>query len=52
MVERKSVYIISYRPARKEKVVFGFDAYARTLAELIAFRENETSLVIGMAISL
>ncbi len=29
MEERKPVYIISDGPARKDKVVFGFEAYAR-----------------------
>ena len=48
MRNTKSVYIISDSPALKEKVVFGFDAYARTLAELIAYRENKTPLVIGI----
>ena len=59
MSKRKPVYIISDDPARKdkvvsddpahkEKVVFGFEAYARTLAELIAFRDNRTPMVIGI----
>ncbi len=42
------VFIISDDPARKDKVVFGFEAYARTLAELIAFRNNRTPMVIGI----
>ena len=48
MSERKPVYIISHDPAHKDKVVFGFEAYARTLAELIAFRDNRTPLVVGI----
>jgi predicted KAP-like P-loop ATPase len=48
MNKRKPVYIISDDPARKNKVVFGFEAYARTLAELIAFRDNRTPLVVGI----
>ena len=35
-------------PAPKNKVVFGFEAYARTLAELIAFRDNRTPMVVGI----
>ena len=31
MSERKPVYIISDDPAPKDKIVFGFEAYARTL---------------------
>ena len=48
MNKRKPVYIISDDPARKDKVVFGFEAYARTLAELISFRDNRTPLVVGI----
>ena len=47
MSERKPIYIISDDPARKDKVVFGFEAYARTLAELIAFGDNRTPMVVG-----
>lgn len=45
--ETKPVYIISDLP-EKASVNFGFDAYAKTLAELIANKYNETPLVIGV----
>lgn len=47
MKDSKLVYIISDSP-EKESVEFGFDAYARTLADLIANKENKTPLVIGI----
>ena len=43
----KPVYIISDEP-EKSSDLFGFDAYAKTLAELIANKDNKTPLVIGV----
>ena len=43
----KPVRIISDAPV-KEKAQFGFDAYINTISDLIAFKENETPLVIGV----
>lgn len=45
--EIKPVRIISDAPV-KEKAQFGFDAYINTISDLIAFKENETPLVIGV----
>jgi len=45
MPEKKPVHIINDNPAR-EDALFGFDAYARTLAEMIASKGNKTPLVI------
>lgn len=45
--ETKPVKIISDLP-ETESVNFGFDAYARTLAELIANKDNKTPLVVGV----
>lgn len=41
------VHIISDSP-EKGAALFGFDAYAKTLAELIAYRDNKTPMVIGV----
>ncbi|MDM8543399.1 SUMF1/EgtB/PvdO family nonheme iron enzyme [Desulfococcaceae bacterium HSG9] len=41
------VYVISDNP-EKEKALFGFDAYAKTIGGLIANKENKTPLVIGI----
>ena len=45
--ENKPVYIISDEP-EKDSELFGFGAYAKTIAELIANKENKTPLVIGI----
>ncbi|MGR3179234.1 MAG: SUMF1/EgtB/PvdO family nonheme iron enzyme [Candidatus Anammoxibacter sp.] len=45
--KHKPVYIISDEPQASSKL-FGFDAYAKTLAELIANKDNKTPLVIGV----
>jgi formylglycine-generating enzyme required for sulfatase activity/Cdc6-like AAA superfamily ATPase len=47
MVDTKSVYIISDSP-EKDSSLFGFDAYARTIAGLIANKRNKTPIVIGI----
>ncbi len=47
MPDYEPVYIISDSPAKKS-VVFGFDAYAKTVADLIANKNNKTPLVIGI----
>ncbi|CAB5121397.1 hypothetical protein D3OALGA1CA_2621 [Olavius algarvensis associated proteobacterium Delta 3] len=47
MADEKPVYVISDQPERDE-VAFGFDADARTLAELISYGKNETPLIIGI----
>lgn len=47
MPENHSVYIISDAP-EVETPAFGFDAYARTIAGLIANKKNKTPLVIGI----
>ncbi len=47
MTDNNPVYIISDSP-EKESNLFGFDAYAKTIAELIAYKENKTPLVIGI----
>jgi predicted KAP-like P-loop ATPase len=47
MPDNSPVYIISDSP-EKESNLFGFDAYAKTIAELIAYKENKTPLVIGI----
>ncbi len=49
----KPAYIISDEPfgndsSDENNAGFRFDAYAKTLAELIAFKENKTPLVIGV----
>ena len=41
------VYVISDNP-EKEKALFGFDVYAKTIGGLIANKENKTPLVIGI----
>ncbi len=50
MTEVKPVHIISDNPGggTSADTAFGFDAYAQTLAGLIANRKNETPLVIGI----
>jgi predicted KAP-like P-loop ATPase len=45
--EDKPVYIISDEP-EKDSDLFGFDAYAKTIAGLIANKDNKTPLVIGI----
>ena len=45
--EGKPVYIISDEPEENSDL-FGFDAYAKTIAGLIANKENKTPLVIGI----
>jgi len=47
MIEIKPVTIISDNP-EKESIMFGFDAYAKTITGLIANKENKTPLVIGI----
>jgi predicted KAP-like P-loop ATPase len=47
MSEHKPIKIISDKP-EKDNVAFGFDAYSKTIAELIANKENQTPLVIGI----
>ncbi|MBI5207086.1 MAG: hypothetical protein HY934_04770 [Candidatus Firestonebacteria bacterium] len=47
MSQSKPVYIISDKPEEDSKY-FGFDAYAKTIAELIAYKKNKTPLVIGI----
>ena len=43
MADNKPVYIISDSP-EKDSDLFGFDAYAKTIAELIAHKKNKTPL--------
>ena len=45
--ENKPVYIISDNP-EKDSGLFGFDGYAKTISEIIAYKENKTPLVIGI----
>jgi len=47
MPNSKPVYIISDSPEKKSDL-FGFDSYGKTLADLIAYKENKTPLVIGI----
>ncbi|MFQ5588092.1 MAG: P-loop NTPase fold protein, partial [Nitrospiria bacterium] len=47
MNEKTAVDIISDQPEEASDL-FGFDAYAKTLAELIANKNNRTPLVIGI----
>ncbi len=47
MAENEPVYIISDNP-EKDSGLFGFDGYAKTIAELIAYKDNKTPLVIGI----
>jgi len=47
MANEKPVYIISDAP-ELDTVLFGFEGYARTLAGLIANKENKTPMVIGI----
>ena len=47
MAENEPVYIISDNP-EKDSRLFGFDGYAKTIAELIAYKDNKTPLVIGI----
>jgi formylglycine-generating enzyme required for sulfatase activity len=44
---KKPAYIISDEP-EKQKPGFGFDGYAHTIADLIAYKKNRTPLVIGI----
>ena len=46
-IENKPVYIISDE-SEENSNLFGFDACAKTIAELIANQENKTLLVIGV----
>lgn len=47
MTEQNPTYIISDLP--EDKVVdFNFDTYAKTIADLIAYKKNRTPLVIGV----
>ncbi len=47
MNDKKAIYIIS--DAHEEKnVSFGFEGYAKTLTEIIAYKENKTPLTIGV----
>ena len=45
--ENRPVYIISDEPEENSDL-FGFDAYASTIAGLIANKDNKTPLVIGI----
>lgn len=47
MSDNRPVYIISDNP-EKDSQLFGFDVYAKTISELIAFKDNKTPLVIGI----
>ena len=47
MADYKPIRIIGDN-AEKDNVAFGFDAYSKTIAELIANKENRTPLVIGI----
>ncbi len=47
MDQSKPVYIIDDIPLNNART-FGFDAYARTISDLIAYKENKTPLVIGI----
>ena len=47
MIESKPTHIISDMP-EKEAVEFNFDAYAKTIADLIANKNNKTPMVIGV----
>jgi iron(II)-dependent oxidoreductase len=47
MTKVKPVAIISDIP-EKENVGFGFEAYIKTISDLITYKENETPLVIGI----
>lgn len=47
MAAYKPVKIISDNPERKN-IAFGFDAYAKTIAEVIVSKNNNTPLVIGI----
>jgi len=47
MMEVKPVYIISDNPELKA-VKFGYDAYARTIAGIVANKANKTPMVIGV----
>lgn len=46
--DKKPVRIISDHPEKPEKISFGFEHYIEILSELIANKENETPLVIGV----
>lgn len=46
-MENKPVFIISDSPESKE-LFFGFEAYSKTISELIAYKENKTPLVVGI----
>ena len=46
-MEHKAAYIISDEPEVKDPQ-FGFGGYAKTIADLIAYKENRTPLVIGI----
>ena len=47
MADGKPVFIINDSP-EKNSNLFGFDAYAKTIADLIANKENKTPLVVGI----
>jgi predicted KAP-like P-loop ATPase len=47
MADPKPIDIINDNPER-ESVMFGFEAYAKTIAGVIANRKNDTPLVIGI----
>jgi hypothetical protein len=47
MADYKPIRIIGDNP-EKDNVAFGFDANSKTIAELIANKENRTPLVIGI----
>ncbi|MFZ5573132.1 MAG: SUMF1/EgtB/PvdO family nonheme iron enzyme [Thermodesulfobacteriota bacterium] len=47
MTDSKRVEILSDNP-ETETIMFGFDAYARTIADLIADKDNQTPFVIGV----
>lgn len=47
MPEKTPVHILSDTP-EAESPVFGFDAYAKTIAGLIANKKNQTPLVVSI----
>ena len=48
MPDKEPIDIISDAPPEVKSVKFGFEHYARTIAELIANKKNKTPLVIGI----
>jgi len=46
-MDHKAAYIISDDPEVQEPK-FGFEGYAKTIADLIAYKRNRTPLVIGI----